>query len=297
MVHESPLNADQIWRLLLALRRLGRSGATLPLALDTDGRPASSDAAALVLTGDHWHCRSALTEPAGELLELYLPLFQPDPRRPLVLAHLGQSLDGCIATAAGHSAELNDSPNIDHLHRLRALSDAILVGAGTVDADNPQLTTRRVAGDSPVRVILDPRLRLKPDHRLFHDNAAPTLVFTAQRSRRTLGRAEIITLSGVDGSFDLSQLIALLHTRGLRRIFVEGGGVTVSRFLGAGLLDRLQITVAPLMLGAGRRGLQLPPAAATDQGLRPACRRFPMGRDVLFDFDLRAQGNQANRST
>jgi riboflavin biosynthesis pyrimidine reductase len=82
-------------------------------------------------------------------------------------------------------------------------------------------------------------------------------------------------------------VIETLRARGLRRILVEGGGVTVSRFLQAGALTRLHVTVAPLLIGSGRHALSLPPIATLDQALRPPCRLFHLGNDVLFDLDLR----------
>jgi riboflavin biosynthesis pyrimidine reductase len=90
------------------------------------------------------------------------------------------------------------------------------------------------------------------------------------------------------GGLDLAVLLDQLRSRGLRRILVEGGGVTVSRFLQAGLLDRLHLTVAPLLIGSGRPSITLDPIADLDQALRPACRRFTLGEDVLFDLDLRS---------
>jgi riboflavin biosynthesis pyrimidine reductase len=91
-----------------------------------------------------------------------------------------------------------------------------------------------------------------------------------------------------DDGLDLGALLSGLAERGLRRIFIEGGGATVSRFLQAGLLSRLQIAVAPLVIGSGRPGVRLPPTERLADALRPAARIFRMGEDVLYDFDLRA---------
>lgn len=299
MVQTGRLGRTDAWRLLLALRRLDVD--TLPLGLDAAGRPTDR-APLLILDRTDWRCKRPLTDDARQLLELYLPLFQPHPRRDWVLAHLGQSLDGCIAAADGSSAALNDAPNIDHMHRLRALGDAILIGAGTVAADDPRLTTRRVPGDNPVRVVLDPGLRSDPGKTLFNDGAAPTLLVCHAHApeRRFPAQVELLRVAGPNDRLDLTAVLAALRERGLRRIFIEGGGITVSRFLSAGLLDYLHVTVAPLLLGRGRPGLQLPGAASMAQGLRPVCRRFDLGRDVLFEFDLRTQspadGSQASRS-
>jgi riboflavin-specific deaminase-like protein len=210
-------------------------------------------------------------------------------RRPLTIAHLGQSLDGHIATSSGDSYYVTGPANVTHLHRLRALSDAVIVGAGTVERDDPRLTVRNVDGRSPTRVILDPRRRLGARRRVF-DDAAPTILVCAQGSgdTNTPGGAELLALPQRDGALDLRALLAALHERGLHALFVEGGGATVSCFLEAGLLDRVQIAIAPLVTGSGRRGLSLPARDKIADCLRPKHRVFTMGGDVLFDCDLRA---------
>ena len=109
------------------------------------------------------------------------------PAQPLTVGHLGQSLDGFIATHSGDSQFVTGEENLRHMHRMRALSDAVLVGAGTVAADDPQLTTRQVTGPSPLRVVIDPMRRLPDTYRVFHDDAAPTL-YVCGRTRIARGR-------------------------------------------------------------------------------------------------------------
>ena len=230
------------------------------------------------------------TAPAAlqPLLDLYAPLGGARAGRPLALAHLGQSLDGCIATASGDSYYVTGPDNVRHLHRLRALSAAILVGSGTIARDDPQLTVRHVEGPNPVRVVLDPSAKLGAQYRVFTDGAAPTLVVHAEGTDASApGNAEILRVPAEAGRLRLDVLLERLHERGWWSVFVEGGGETVSRFLEAGLLDRLHIAIAPLVTGRGRPGLTLPARERIADCLRPAHRVFTRGSDVLFDCDLR----------
>jgi riboflavin-specific deaminase-like protein len=243
-----------------------------------------------------WLSLLPVDDPRHARIQLYLPVCNAHAGRPITLGHLGQSLDGFIATGSGESCFVTGPANIRHLHRLRALSHAVIVGAGTVAADNPRLTTRLVEGGNPLRVVLDPHRRLGADHTVFRDGAAPTLRVTlrgdAGSPHDDAGIDELV-VGGEDGQLDLRELLDALHARGCARILVEGGGVTVSRFLQQGLLDRLQVAVAPLLIGAGRRGLQLPaPAALADcLRLRPAFHR--MGDDMLYDCALRTGQSDA----
>lgn len=237
-------------------------------------------------------------DPRRALLDLYLPVCSATASRPMTVGHLGQSLDGFIATQSGDSRFVTGEHNIVHLHRMRALSDAVIVGAGTVVADDPQLTTRHVPGTSPLRVILDPTRRLGPGYHVFQDGAAPTwYVCKASRVRpgeTVFGDATVVGLGDGPSGVDLAELLARLRARGAARIFVEGGGVTVSAFLEAGLLDRLQMAIAPFLIGDGRPAIRLPGPAALRDCLRPRHRVFRMGSDVLFDIDLTPGGPSAS---
>ena len=190
------------------------------------------------------------------------------------VAHLAQSLDGRIALPDGQSRWISGYEDVRHTHRLRALCDAVVVGAETVVHDDPRLTVRECEGANPVRVVLDPRGRVPARRLVFRDDAKTLVV-------------------GPKGDLDLGSeispeaLLAALADLGLGRVFVEGGGQTVSRFLRAGCLDRLHLTVAPVLLGRGRPSLQLDLGALEDCP-RPKVTRHVLGPDVLFDLDLRA---------
>ncbi len=242
-----------------------------------------------VTAGGRWCCSPKASRTGARLLELFLPLVAHP--GPLALGQLGQSLDGRIATVSGASHYINGEAARAHLHRLRAICDAVVVGVGTVDADDPQLTVRHVPGPNPVRVVLDPRARVVADRRVLSDAAAPSLHVVAPGAGAPLAAAaghveRVVVEAGPDG-FAPAAVLACLGARGLARVLVEGGGVTVSRFVQAGVLDRLHVMVAPMLIGSGRSGLGLTPITTLDQALRPACRTFACGEDTLFDLALR----------
>ena len=245
--------------------------------------------------GAGWDVLLPADDSAHALIDLYLPICSATVARPITVGHLGQSLDGFIATHAGESQYVTGEENIRHLHRMRALCDAVVVGAGTVAADDPQLTTRHVSGPSPVRVVLDPTRRLADHYRVFNDDSADTL-YVCSRSlagegETHFGRATMVAVEDSGVGIDVTEVLRLLRARGCHRIFVEGGGVTVSMFLEANLLDRLQIAIAPLIIGDGRPAIRLSPRSALSDCHRPRYRVFRMGADVLFDCDFGADAN------
>lgn len=208
----------------------------------------------------------------------------------VVIGQLGQSLDGRVATAAGHSHYINTAAGLTHLHRLRAFVDAVVVGIGTVVADDPQLTVRRVEGPNPARVVIDPHGKLPANARLLAEDGARRVIVTAsgQQSHPQTG-IETVALRAENGSIDPAEILKALAALGFRRVLIEGGAQTVSRFLAAHCLDRLHIIVAPLLLGAGPASLTLPPVELVEHALRPPVRVHSLGDDVLFDCDLSAQ--------
>ncbi len=293
------LDADSAWHALLALRdwRRRRAGAAEDLSVlpspaggpEPAVVPGRAAGALLWSAADGgWSSPAPADRNAARLLDLYLPLCRAmaRPGRPYVAAHLGQSLDGRIATVSGSSQWVTGAADLTHTHRMRALADAVLVGAGTVHQDDPQLTVRRVRGDSPLRVVIDGERRLSDGFRLFRDGAAPTLLLCAEDAPGSdrLGQAEVIRLPrGRRGGLDPAAIGALLAARGIGLLFVEGGGVTVSRFLEARCVDRLQLTVAPLILGSGRPAIALPEVEEVGRGLRPRVRHVALDSDVMFE--------------
>jgi diaminohydroxyphosphoribosylaminopyrimidine deaminase/5-amino-6-(5-phosphoribosylamino)uracil reductase len=229
---------------------------------------------------------------------LFGPLLAAPGER-LAIGQLGQSLDGRIATSTGHSHYVNGRPAIVHLHRLRALVDAVVVGVGTVVADDPALTVRHVEGDSPARVVVDPRGRMPAAARLLADDGRRRLVVMRPGVASTLphGVERIELAPGADGRIPPAAIVDALAARGLPRLLVEGGAATVSAFVEARALHRLHVAVAPLLIGSGPTGLVLPPIDRLDDALRPRARCYALGEDVLWDLELASAGGTANRST
>ncbi len=310
-----PMPADwpALWQVLLQARSAGPAGRAAARAAWRAWQPGGA-------AGNASACAhglaDAITPASADWLSLYAPLLAARwaaddaatpaaPARPWALGQLGQSLDGCVATASGDSYYVTGPQSLVHLHRLRALCDAVLVGAGTVAADDPQLTTRHVPGPQPLRVVLDPAARLDGRARVLSDGRAPTLWLcdsrhaAAAQARRAPGGAEVLAVDGLlpagpaaEGAPaarpgpQLALAFAALAQRGVRVLLVEGGGVTVSRCLAAGLLQRLHLVTAPVIIGAGRRGLQQPAPLRMADCLRPPARRLALGDDMLWDLDL-----------
>ena len=222
---------------------------------------------------------------------LYGPLCAARRNGTYAVAHLAQSLDGRIATANGKSHWLSGDEDLLHTHRMRAMCDAVVVGVNTVLSDDPQLTVRRCTGAHPVRVVIDPERRLDGSQRMLRDGAASTLVLAAAdraRAGETLARSEVVPVPRGRCGLDPHEIRRILARRGLALLFIEGGGITVSRFLASDALDRLQITVAPIILGSGRPGILLPEINDVCEGLRPNARRIVLGNDVMIECDFEA---------
>lgn len=211
--------------------------------------------------------------------------------RPFVVAQLGQSLDGRIATVTGESQWINKEEALIHVHRVRAAVHAVIVGIGTVVADNPKLNVRRVPGRNPARVVIDPKGRMPPAANLLADDGAERLIVRARGCKAALpaGCTPVEIPLGDDGKLAPRAVIEALFQRGLRTFLVEGGAGTVSGFIDGDAVDRLHVLVAPVILGSGKPGLTLKPIDQLTQALRPTADVHVLSDgDVLFDCDMRS---------
>jgi len=220
----------------------------------------------------------------ADVQALYGPLL----RERWVLGQMGQSLDGFIATTSGASHYVTGPESLVHLHRLRALADAVVVGAATVRADDARLTVRHCSGDDPTRVVVDPRGDVAPDAEAFAAGADVLRIVADGAAPPPLpAHVESLALPlDANGHVPPRALLDALAERDLGRILVEGGGRLVSSFLGAGALDRLHVVVAPFFIGDGVPGVRPAPVTDLSNAPRPQGKSFPCGRDVLFDLEV-----------
>lgn len=181
-------------------------------------------------------------------------------RRPFITLKYAMTLDGKIAASTGDSKWITGEEARTYAHRLRKQHDAVLVGIGTVLADDPELTTRMVQGKNPIRIVLDAKLQTNIMNAVLNP-AAPTIIVTSLEADEdkaalfsVLPNVEILHLPFENGRVDIKLLIEELAAREITSLLVEGGSSVLGAFKDAGLADRICAFVAPKLLG-GRDSL------------------------------------------
>ncbi len=229
--------------------------------------------------------------------------------RPLATLKLALSLDGRIAAASGDSQWISSPASRALVHRWRSEADAVMVGAGTVLADNPRLTCRIAGGRDPVRVIIDGRLRCSPRARVFVERStAPALLVTTvanvARARRRYGgaRVEVIgcPVRGRGESavprLDLRALMRELGRRGWCNVLIEGGAHLAGSALDAGIVDRVAFFVAPIVIGAGTPAVEgLGFARVRDAIALGALSVRRLGGDLLMEAEIASRRRVSSR--
>ena len=228
------------------------------------------------------------SEAEASAWRLYAPLARRS-GRPVVFAQIGQSLDGRVATVSGDARDISGPDGLAHLHRLRALADAVVIGVRTALHDAPRLTVRLAQGPNPARVVIDPQGRLPDTAPALAEDGARRLVIQSVDRPRPAG-VEVLHLPAQDGWIAPRDIATALKGAGLAHLLIEGGGITIRGFLEAGLLDRLHVAVAPLIIGAGPSSLTTAPVARLADALRPETHVHALGAEVLFDCALRRAG-------
>jgi riboflavin-specific deaminase-like protein len=212
--------------------------------------------------------------------------------RPYVVVKYAQTIDGRIATSTGDARWISGEEERRTSHALRAACDAVLVGVGTILADDPRLTVRLVPGASPIRVVLDPRLRLPDDARVLEEDGVTTIVTTGASSAerraelRRRGVSVVVVPAGPQG-LDLHSALEALFDDGIRSVLVEGGARVITSFLSLGLADRLVVAIAPRVMGSGTDAVNDLGITEVTSSIRLERRAVHVaGDDVLIAGDL-----------
>jgi diaminohydroxyphosphoribosylaminopyrimidine deaminase/5-amino-6-(5-phosphoribosylamino)uracil reductase len=212
---------------------------------------------------------------------------------PFITVKYAQSLDGRIATAQGDSRWISSERARKFTHRLRAQHDAIMVGRGTVLTDDPRLTVRLVKGRNPLRICLDSRLRIPLDAQVLRDDGETLIVTTDEQGKekaaaiRKQGKEVLVVQSEMNGRVDLKSLMKTLADRGIASILVEGGAEVITSLLKEGLVKRMVVIIAPLILGKGIEAIGDLGIIDLDKAIKPAsCEIKRIGEDVVFDLRL-----------
>lgn len=212
--------------------------------------------------------------------------------RPYVVVKSAQTVDGRIATSSGDSKWITGPGERRVTHALRAACDAVMVGIGTVLHDNPMLTVRDVPGASPLRVILDSRLRVPSDARILDDDAA-TMIFTSDKSdpatrkdlRRRGVRVEVIAEDA--GSLSIRQALLRLRGIGVNSLLVEGGSRVITTYLRSDMADRVIVSIAPTIIGDGTEAVADLGTVRISDGI-PLINRtmLTVDQDVILAWDV-----------
>lgn len=216
-------------------------------------------------------------------------------KRPFLMAHLAQSLDGRIAAINGHSQWLSNEANLKHAHRLRALHDAVMVGAVTATLDNPKLTVRLVTGKHPIPIIIEGQSDLSLDDlQMMALHERVIVLYPQGKQHRVLpqaaqGKILELPISPKKDSQERpilapSEILNALYENGISSIFLEGGGQTVSYFLQADCIALLHLHFSPLILGSGRSSFTLPVIDSIDKGLRFKMKHFNLDEEILLEL-------------
>ena len=219
--------------------------------------------------------------------------------RPFVTLKLAASLDGRIAAAGGDSRWISSPESRELVHRWRREADVVMVGAGTVIADNPRLTCRIEGGRDPVRVIIDGRLKSPANAKVFRQpSSAPTILVTAPgnevraerlyANRRGAGASvEVVAAKSVGGQIDLAALMREFGRRGWSKVLLEGGANLAGAALAAGIVDRVAFFLAPRILGCGLSAVEGLMSRKVRSSIRlDRLRATAIGPDLLIEADV-----------
>ncbi len=212
--------------------------------------------------------------------EILLPLIRKKDR--VFIGQIGQSLDAKIALNNGNSHYINEKESITYLHCLRSISDGVLVGVNTIIKDNPLLTTRKIKGESPTRLIIDPSLKLTNKYKIFKDKNT-NIVFTTSNKTKILNNTTIVKLPKKDFTLGVYKF---LKKSSLKYILIEGGPTTLSHFIEQNLINYMQFIISPTLIGSGINSVKLKPITNLKKAIRRKSNFAKLGREIVATLDF-----------
>ena len=214
------------------------------------------------------------------ILNILLPILRKNKK--LVIAQIGQSIDGRIALNNGNSHYINNPKSIIYLHCLRSISDAIIVGSNTIKKDDPLLTTRKIKGKNTKRIIIDGSLSLNNKYKIFNDGNE-NIIFTKSNKNIRLNNSTIIRLKEKNFTKNFITQIKKLK---YKNILVEGGSKTISELINHKYIDILQFMIAPILIGSGINSLNLKEISNLNKAIRPKHNFNELENEIIVNLFL-----------
>ena len=198
------------------------------------------------------------------------------------IGQIGQSLDGKIALNNGSSHYINEKESITYLHCLRSISDGVLVGVNTIIKDNPLLTTRKIKGPNPIRLIIDPTLKLTNKYKIFKDDNK-NIIFTNSSNEKKLINTTIVKFPKKNFT---QNIYDYLKKTSLQTILIEGGPTTLSHFIELKLLNYMQFIISPTIIGSGIDSVRLKPISNLKNAIRTKNTINRLGKELIVTLDF-----------
>ena len=198
------------------------------------------------------------------------------------IGQIGQSLDGKIALNNGSSHYINEKESITYLHCLRSISDGVLVGVNTIIKDNPLLTTRKIKGPNPIRLIIDPTLKLTNKYKIFKDDNK-NIIFTNSSKEKKFINTTIVKFPKKNFT---QNIYDYLEKTSLQTILIEGGPTTLSHFIELKLLNYMQFIISPTIIGSGIDSVRLKPISDLKNALRAKNTICNLGKEIIVTLDF-----------
>jgi len=214
------------------------------------------------------------------ILNILVPILIKNKK--LVIAQIGQSIDGRIALNNGNSHYINNPKSIIYLHCLRSISDAIIVGSNTIKKDDPLLTTRKIKGTNAKRIIIDGSLSLNNKYKIFNDGNE-NIIFTKSNKNIRLNNSTIIRLKEKNFTKNFITQIKKLK---YKNILVEGGSKTISELINNKYIDILQFMIAPILIGSGINSLNLKEISNLNKAIRPKHNFNELENEIIVNLFL-----------